>query len=143
MQVQSKGKRRIVLAVTAAIAALGLIGGVAIAMLGGAISGVNLATGLASGAPKPCQTDPVNFKFVTPAWNGSDKAFNIRQVSFTDVSSQCVSAGARLFIVVSEGNTTFLDTSIVPTGSSGTVDLTQPLNSNRAPSAEINYLVEG
>jgi len=111
-------------------------------MLGGAISGVNLATGLATGQAKPCQTDPVNFELIAPQWNGSSKAFAIKQVSYADFSSTCVTAGARLHLVVSDGNTTFLDTVLVPASSSGTVDLSTPVNSNRAGKVEINYLVE-
>lgn len=118
------------------------VGGVAIAMLGGAIAGVNLATGLATGVAKPCQTDPVNFELVAPQWNGSAKQFAIKQVSYADLSSTCVTAGARLHLVVADGNTTFLDTVLVPSSSSGTVDLSTPVNSNRAADVEINYLVE-
>lgn len=128
--------------ITSIVMSMIAVGGVAIAMLGGAISGVNLATGLATGLPKPCQTDPVNFELVAPQWNGSSKSFAIKQVSYSDVNSTCVTAGSRLHLVVTDGNTTFLDTVLVPSSTSGTVDLSTPLNSNRAADVEINYLVE-
>jgi len=135
-------KRFTVFMVAGAVLTTGVLGSVAVAMLGGAISGTNLATGLATAQAKPCQTDPVNFEFVAPAWNGPAKAFTIRQVSYQNVNTSCVSEGARLYLVVSDGNTTFLDTSLVLTASSGSVDLDTPLNSNRAANAEISYLVE-
>lgn len=138
----ARSKRRIIAATATAALAAAALGGAAVAMLGGTISGVNLATGLATGQAKPCQSDPVNFDFVAPQWNGSSKAFTIKQISYSDISNACVSAGARLYLVVSDGNTTFLDTSLVPTGTSGTIDLQTPLNSNRASSTEVNYLVE-
>lgn len=141
--VHKRGRRSIVIALTGATAAVGLIGGVAIAMLGGAISGVNLATGVASSQAQPCQTDPVNFEFVQPEWNGSVRAFNIAEVSYRDLSTACVVASATLHVVVTDGNTTFLDTTLVPDDTSGTLQLSTPLNSNRAAAAEINYLVEG
>jgi len=72
----------------------------------------------------------------------SSEAFAIKQVSYADISSACVTAGARLHMVVSDGNATFLDTVVVPASSSGTVDLSTPVNSNRAGNVEINYLVE-
>lgn len=141
--VRKHRRRTIVIALTGAAAAVGLIGGVAIAMLGGAISGVNLATGVASSQAQPCQTAPVNFEFVQPEWNGSAREFNIAEVSYRDLSAACVGAGATLHVVVTEGNTTFLDTTLVPADTSGTLELSTPLNSNRAPDAEINYLVAG
>ena len=143
METGSKRTRRTAVVVIASVVvSLLALGGVAIAMLGGAISGVNLATGLATGQAQPCQSNPVNFAFVAPKWNGSAKAFAIKEVSFDDVSSACVDAGARLYLVVSDGNTTFLDTVLVPTSSSGSVELDTPVNSNRAANVEINYLVE-
>ena len=118
-------------------------GGVAVAMFGGTIGGVDLATGLAAGQSTPCQSDPVNFKLVQPRWNGADKAFTVRQITYADFSSACVSVGARLHLAGTEGNSTFLDTVLTPTATSGTVDLDVPVNANRAPTIQINYLVEG
>ena len=143
METGNKRARRTTVVVIASVVMAALaVGGVAVAMLGGAVSGVNLATGVATGQAKPCQTDPVNFELVAPQWNGSSKAFAIKQVSYADISSACVTAGARLHMVVSDGKTTFLDTVVVPASSSGTVDLSTPVNSNRAGNVEINYLVE-
>ena len=143
MSERGAGRSKILTTVVAVILlCIGTLGGVAIAMLGGAISGVNLATGLASAQAQPCQTSPVNFTFVQPQWSSSSRAFNIQQVTFKDFDASCVNAGARLSVVVTEGNTTFLETSLIPSGSTGTIDLSTPLNSNRAPRAEINYLVQ-
>lgn len=140
---RTRGRRSTALVIGVALVSAGIGGGVAIAMLGGTIGGVDLAPGVASGQATPCQTDPVNFEFVQPQWNGSERAFNVRQVGYQDLDPSCVSVGARLHIVVEEGNTTFLDTVVTPGATSGTVDLSMPLNANRAPRAEINYLVEG
>ena len=143
MNASGAGRRRILTTVIAVmLVGIGTVGGVALAMLGGAVSGVNLATGLASAQAQPCQTSPINFTFVQPQWSGSSRAFNIQQVTFAGFDASCVTAGARLSVVVTEGNTTFLETSLIPTGSTGTLDLSTPLNSNRAPQAEINYLVQ-
>lgn len=141
--VRSPKGRAVAPVVAVALLSAGVGGGLAVAMLGGAIGGVNLTTGLAAGQSTPCQTEPVNFQLVQPRWNGSDKAFNVQQITYQDLSAECVEAGARLHLVVAEGNTTFLETILTPQSSSGTVDLSIPLNSNRAPQAQINYLVEG
>jgi len=139
-------KRRrggIALVVAVALGLVGLAAGAAVAMLGGLISGTNLATGVASGQGSPCQTSPMNFTFVDPQWRGNSRSFNIDQVAYEDFSADCVSASARLQVVVTAGNRTLLQTELVPTQSSGTLDLETPLNSNQAADAEINYLVQG
>ena len=134
---------RIAAVVVVSLAFVGLAAGAAAALLGGLLSGINLATGVASGQAQPCQTDAVDFEFVEPQWNGNAQAFNISQISFRNFSTTCVDSGASLSVVVVAGNTEFLDTVFVPNATTGTIELTTPLNSTRAPDAQINYLVQG
>lgn len=119
--------------------------GVAYALLGGTITGLNNVAGIATGGGNPCQATDVNWQWGSPAWDATDTRFEVSQLSYSGVSAACVTASATLdYAVVDPGpDTTIVSGQVTVSATTGTITLSPAIDASSLSSYHVNYFVSG
>ena len=122
-------------------------GGIAWATLGGAITGTDVITGIATGTgSNSCQTGGLTFDVPSPTWNNSAGDYVVSTVDYSGIATACVNLGTAdlIITVTANGSTQSIATATASNLSSatGTLSLSTPVSFDEITNGRIYYLVE-
>lgn len=133
------------LAIIAGLTVVFLTGAaVAFAVLGGTVTGITGAVGVATGSSSACQNQNVNFSWGGATWDNAAGQWNVTTLGYSNITNACVTANAVLnYAVENSSGITVASGNATTTATSGTITLATPIDAATLTDLSVNYYVVG